>query len=344
MAVSVDYSQLASYIIYSLVYIGLSIINARFLWIVCRSRSSGIKKLPRTILSISLGANLANLLYGLTQLSFSIIPADHGGVLYSIPVLATLLVMIILVLAGMIYILFCWIGIIALNKSAKQQKRIMTYRKVTCIGAIIYVVLVFIICAIFYLKFTNYFSVLYVALPLIGLVPLVASICFLVFSRKLLILIRQLQNSDKQRAFSSKLTILSIIYVVTMDLSALFVVAAVFQGAIFQPEILPTIWFLLYLPIMVSGCATLWFFSPRYVLQIITPSVESPPVSQQQLQQHDSGSANQSRGGDDSGQASSSITLSTLRMTSTTTENNDSGDNDVKIVVQASTSSDSSTM
>jgi len=169
------------------------------------------------------------------------------------------------------YILFCWITIVA-KHSFKIDNKTLRFRALSCAIAINVWVAAWLIGGIANYKLSmgkgktpgptpEAVEIIKIMIGALALVPLVISIGFVIFFRQMRKLVNDLQNGAKRDVFGLKLTILSGAVLCLLYLHILFAILTIyFPGTPYYELILG--WSLLYGPQALLSATVMWFFNP----------------------------------------------------------------------------------
>jgi len=161
-----------------------------------------------------------------------------------------------------IYILVCWVEIIYLHTNMKKMKKIKYYRNWLIVVGIIWLLACFAINAVG--KETDKNPYDYNKWSIIGIgacsvFPIGISIGFFIFARRLRNLTSQLEHTNKASFYSLKITWLTAVFLIAMDLNLAYcsTVAIPYEEGALSDGIS---WVTLYFPQLISIWAVILFF------------------------------------------------------------------------------------
>eukprot|EP01113_Clastostelium_recurvatum_P044831 TRINITY_DN760_c0_g4_i1.p1 TRINITY_DN760_c0_g4~~TRINITY_DN760_c0_g4_i1.p1 ORF type:complete len:391 (-),score=76.65 TRINITY_DN760_c0_g4_i1:48-1220(-) len=159
-------------------------------------------------------------------------------------------------LGMLLYVMFQWIKIVIMRTNAVSQEAVKRYKKLAFIFVTMWTIAW--LCAWFISRGRNT-AAFHTSLAMFSLIPVLFSIGFIIFGWKLRKMVLALQQDDLKNHVHFKLTVLSVIFILAMDMIALF---TIFSTALDEADDQVIFFATLFLPTVVVCGATLWAFHP----------------------------------------------------------------------------------
>jgi len=221
--------------------------------------------IARVALGLLVGFSICNSLVHLFSVLLDLNSSFGNGVGWFLSMLGYL----IFYYSIFIYILFCWIKLVALHASVLTEglsnylKKIEKRKKLIFVSSILWILICF-GGGCGYLQSKNEMQTFWLAVieSSVSILPIALTVGIICYSFKMKRIFRSLQkNQEKAKFFNNKITILSVVSVVALDLHIVEVLTLFQSNATILFQI-ARVWVFIWLPELTLIYTMLWFFNP----------------------------------------------------------------------------------